>query len=386
MPDIYSELTKGLYKIKPVQGNVFEIDPEQLGPGSMLSTILQNVGNLQNGKNDFDNTKSGYILGVEDGVAKFFIGNSNNYLNWDGLSLLIIGILTAGTFQTATAGTRRIRITGTLQTDTTPNQVANSLALITATDTLVFTLGDLSTSLLFMDLTTLPDKTNSGIFVESNLPGTGNGVLIGASIINQTNDGQAGYFGTNGTGQSLVVYNNGSGIPFSIAQVTITSTNFRKYITLDNGSTPGDGMTIWKSNGITPNGNLSGTVGDVCFNADGGKSYFCTGTTNWTVMGSSDSKYTTTTTVSWLNGRTQYIQLANGNNNITLNNPVDGGRYMLIVKQPSSGAAGTVTWPTISWVGGAIPVLTPTNSKVDIMTFVYDATNGVYYGNNSFNY
>jgi hypothetical protein len=42
------------------------------------------------------------------------------------------------------------------------------------------------------------------------------------------------------------------------------------------------GLTIWTSDGTTPNGNLSGFIGDICFGADGGKAYYCTGTTNWT--------------------------------------------------------------------------------------------------------
>lgn len=42
------------------------------------------------------------------------------------------------------------------------------------------------------------------------------------------------------------------------------------------------GVSFYVSDGTTPNGALSGTVGDVCFNGAAGKSYSCTVTgTTW---------------------------------------------------------------------------------------------------------
>ena len=93
------------------------------------------------------------------------------------------------------------------------------------------------------------------------------------------------------------------------------------------------------------------------------------------------AKYTTTVTLDWNNGNVQYIVLANGAQTFTFANPLDGGRYNLILKQPSSGAAGTVSWPgTVLWPSGNIPGLSTANNKVDIISFVYDATNTKYYG------
>ena len=57
----------------------------------------------------------------------------------------------------------------------------------------------------------------------------------------------------------------------------LVSTNYRKIQIWGT-------VTLWVSNGTTPNGNLSGTAGDVCFGGDSGKTYYCTGTTNWTAM------------------------------------------------------------------------------------------------------
>lgn len=91
-------------------------------------------------------------------------------------------------------------------------------------------------------------------------------------------------------------------------------------------------------------------------------------------------KYTTTVTLDWNNGNTQYIVLANGAQTFTFANPIDGASYKLILKQPASGAAGTVVWPaTVLWPTSE-PTLTATNGKVDIIEFTYDATNVKYYG------
>jgi len=68
-----------------------------------------------------------------------------------------------------------------------------------------------------------------------------------------------------------------TGNVLSLTSNAITSTNFKKMINLA-------GTTLYKSDGTTPNGNLSGSAGDICFGADSGKAYYCTGTTSWTAM------------------------------------------------------------------------------------------------------
>lgn len=99
------------------------------------------------------------------------------------------------------------------------------------------------------------------------------------------------------------------------------------------------------------------------------------------------AKFMTTTALNWNNGNVQYFALASGSQTFTFSNPKDGGRYALILKQPASGSAGTVVWPgTVIWSGGTMPSLTATNGKVDIVTFIYDATNGMYYAGFSQNY
>jgi hypothetical protein len=64
------------------------------------------------GKTDFTNTDAGFILGLDDSdsdKAKFYIGSSTKYLNWDGATLAIKGdisgsTITGSTFTTGTTG------------------------------------------------------------------------------------------------------------------------------------------------------------------------------------------------------------------------------------------------------------------------------------------
>ena len=80
----------------------------------------------------------------------------------------------------------------------------------------------------------------------------------------------------------LFVHNDNSSAtgtcPIRVVQDAVTSTNFKKIFDVSGGP------TLWVSNGNTPNGALPGSAGDVCWGGDSGKSYYCTGTTNWTAM------------------------------------------------------------------------------------------------------
>lgn len=59
----------------------------------------------------------------------------------------------------------------------------------------------------------------------------------------------------------------------------VVDTNFKARFTLGT-------ITFFESDGTDPNGNLSGTIGDVCFNCSpaGQLSYNSGGTTNWTLI------------------------------------------------------------------------------------------------------
>jgi len=85
-------------------------------------------------------------------------------------------------------------------------------------------------------------------------------------------------------------------------------------------------------------------------------------------------------TVNWNDGNVQYIQLASGANTFTPSNPQDGATYILQIKQPSSGAAGTVTWgASVKWPAATAPTLTTTNDYIDVVTLIYNGTTTHYY-------
>lgn len=57
----------------------------------------------------------------------------------------------------------------------------------------------------------------------------------------------------------------------------LTSTHFTKVLSLK-------GVSLYVSDGTTPNGNLSGTAGDICLNGPSGQPFYCGGGTTWTGM------------------------------------------------------------------------------------------------------
>ena len=74
----------------------------------------------------------------------------------------------------------------------------------------------------------------------------------------------------------LELVNDSTGSPIKTTAGAV-STNYFRVGTFN-------GVTLWVGNGTTANGNLSGTAGDVIFNAGTNKPEYCTGTTNWTAL------------------------------------------------------------------------------------------------------
>lgn len=90
----------------------------------------------------------------------------------------------------------------------------------------------------------------------------------------------------NGSALILTTGSSSNGYPLILQQdatVTPGTGTFKKIATF--GGAAAVAVTLWISDGTnTPNGNLTGSAGDICFGADSGKAYYCTGTTNWTAM------------------------------------------------------------------------------------------------------
>ena len=94
------------------------------------------------------------------------------------------------------------------------------------------------------------------------------------------------------------------------------------------------------------------------------------------------SSFGATTSINWNNGNVQTRTLA-ASETFTFANPNNGATYILVIKQAAAGSY-TITWPTISWLGGAPPTMTATANKTDIYTFVY--ANSTYYGSYAQNF
>ncbi len=92
-------------------------------------------------------------------------------------------------------------------------------------------------------------------------------------------------------------------------------------------------------------------------------------------------RYAATTSIDWANGNTQSLTLANDSNTLTFSNGQDGAKYTLMLKQPASGNAGTVSWPaSVRWPSGSAPSLTTNSGKTDYIGFIYNGIDSKYDG------
>ncbi len=87
---------------------------------------------------------------------------------------------------------------------------------------------------------------------------------------------------SNGTRTLVNIHNDHASAtgttPLVVTQDAPTSTHFFKATTFNT-------TTLWIGDGTTsPNTALTGTAGDIAFNCDSNKAYYCTGTTSWTAL------------------------------------------------------------------------------------------------------
>lgn len=236
------------------------IDPSSIGSGPITATLQTAVGSLQQGKSLFTSTVEGYILGVDpvDGLAKFAIGNSVSFFQWDGTNITTTGVFTA---------------TGFSLIDSNGNMVVSGNASGASTK--------------FAMVITPTSAVPSGLYISS--AANGYGILIAQGDlttnfsplqIGNSGLGSNLFINSNSSaGSTLVLQNNTPGTAvLSLSQFGVTSTHFTAMIELT-----ATGNIIWLSDGTTPNGNLAGTRGDFCFNGTGGHAFWCSATgTSWT--------------------------------------------------------------------------------------------------------
>lgn len=144
-------------------------------------------------------------------------------------------------------------------------------------------------------------------------------------------------------------------------QGAIVTRNGSEWIKLDPGSTLGDFLQSQGSGA-----NLAYASAHPAFVDDGNSG--TADTIDWGSLSTASHKSTLT-----------------GNVTYTFSNPVNGGRYVLLI---DTGAGSfTAAWPaSVLWAGGSTPTITTTGSKVDICVFTYYSSTSKYYGACSQNY
>jgi hypothetical protein len=81
-------------------------------------------------------------------------------------------------------------------------------------------------------------------------------------------------------------------------------------------------------------------------------------------------------TIDWAQGNEHYVTLTD-DCAFTFTNPVNGGRYVLLVNTGAGGYMGT--WPaTVMWADP--PTVTAAAGRLDLFTFIYVSALGVYFG------
>lgn len=82
----------------PEMANTFSfgVAGKTITGGELVANLEQQTGVLFSGKTGFNNTTTGYRLGIDssDSLAKFYIGNATDYLNWTGSALTVAGTFT----------------------------------------------------------------------------------------------------------------------------------------------------------------------------------------------------------------------------------------------------------------------------------------------------
>lgn len=105
------------------------------------------------------------------------------------------------------------------------------------------------------------------------------------------------------------------------------------------------------------------------------------GGTQWTAGGGpTDSLYLGNLYFQF--GDVNMFQLASGNTTLTFNGVSGFGKKVdLFIVQPTSGAAGTVTWPSnVKWASATAPTLSTTNGYTDHIRLYYIPGAGSWYG------
>jgi hypothetical protein len=93
--DYFARLDIGTAQIKDASitdAKIVTLGVNKLTAGTITSKTITLAGAgcyIASGKTLYDNTQTGFILGVDVATPKFYIGSTTKYMNWDGTSLTV---------------------------------------------------------------------------------------------------------------------------------------------------------------------------------------------------------------------------------------------------------------------------------------------------------
>ena len=322
----------------------------------------------------YTNTATGDVVGpasATDNAIARFDGTTGKLIQNSAVTVAdTTGDITGGKYNgltiSTTTGTFTIANGKTLAVDNTLTFVGTDASTVSfgAGGTVAYTGGTLAQ---FASTTSaqlagvISDETGSGSLVFATSPTLTTPILgtpTSGNLSNCTN------IPVNQATGTLAVANGGTGI-----------TSF------------GTGVATWL--GTPSSANLASAVTD---ETGSGSLVFGTSPTlsNPTVTNYVETYYnigtvTSTVTLNLANGTFQNLTLTSATAlTVTMPTATAGKSFILIVRQPASGTATTVTFTGVKWPASTAPTITATLSRADILSFFSDGTN--WYGSSVQNY
>lgn len=156
------------------------------------------------------------------------------------------------------------------------------------------------------------------------------------------------------------------------ANVWTASTTFTGGLTAIFGTTTSATSTsLFATTASTTNLFVGGKVGIGTTSPTSLNSNALTISNNQSVLVTENKVATSTSqTIDWRQGNSQLMQIGTAGITVTQTGYQAGQHLLLTVCNPSSGTAGTITWPGVEWVGATIPTQTTTANFCDVWSFL----------------
>jgi hypothetical protein len=185
--------------------------------------------------------------------------------------------------------------------------------------------------------------------------GTAGAVVVNGGALGTPSSGTL----TNATGLPISTGVSGLGSNVATFLATPSSANLALAITDETGS----GALVFGTSPTLSNPTITNYV----------ETYYNIGTV------------TSTVTLDLANGTFQNLTLTSATAlTVTMPTATAGKSFILMVRQPASGTATTVTFTSVKWPAGTAPTVTATLSRADFFAFFSDGTN--WYGSSAQNY